>query len=210
MLLFGCAAQGTGCLDGTAPSGTATAPNTAIGFWTAGNGIVILQQAAVLSTNGAEMQMDCMVRLDFSARTARLVALAGFGMKLFDIEATPTTLTVHSALPVLDRLPHFLQHAAEALRRLYLTHQPAPEAPAFEQGTGLVLVTRLENGEDRHRLDRTGRLLETQHCGRDGQWTIAYEYSDSAPGGPPRTSRLDDTAAGYRLTLQLTSVRHHE
>lgn len=175
--------------------------------WTNGQGVYTLKQAVVLLVGGRSLQMDGIIRIDLDRKVARLVVLGGFGMKWFDMEVTPRGYVVNSVLPAASQFPGFLDHAARAVQRLYLTYQPAVDSTdAYMDGALLVAIG--EEGEARFTFDSSGKLERTEFMSERERWNVGYDYSGQPDTTVPSTVTLVDHGADYRLILRTTSVKY--
>nr|WP_287410795.1 DUF3261 domain-containing protein [Pseudodesulfovibrio sp.] len=175
--------------------------------WINGQGVYTLKQAVVLQVGERSLQMDGIIRIDLDKKVARLVILGGFGMKWFDMGVTPTAHVVHFVLPAARQLPRFLDHAAQAVQRLYLTYQPAVDSKGvYMDGDSLVAIG--EEGEAKFTFDSSGKIQRTEFIGESEKWNVSYDYSGQPDTPVPNTVTLADHGADYRLILRTTSVRY--
>lgn len=175
--------------------------------WTNGQGVYTLKQAVVLQTGDRSLQMDGIIRIDLDKKVARLIVLGGFGMKWFDMEVTPRAYVVKSVLPTARQFPGFLDHAARAVQRLYLTYQPAVDSRGASMD-GASLVISWEEGETAFTFDNSGKLQHTKFIGKGKNWNIDYGFPGQPDSPVPNTVTLDDHGADYRLILRTTSVKY--
>jgi hypothetical protein len=148
------------------------------------------------------------MELDPRGRRARLVALEGMGLKLFDLTVTADGVEVNHLIPDLRRHPGLAEAVAASVRRIFFQPQPVP-------------TDRLEIGSREYRLRRTGTdeinfvfggdpplLLEKRSLGPAGDWWVGYyQYRELGGRQIPEGIFLQDRRAGYTLTLWLESVK---
>lgn len=179
--------------------------------WRAAPGVWRIRQSGLFELRGRRLPMEGFLELDNANRRARLVALEGLGLKLFDLTVTVDGVEVHHLLPDLAKEPHLAEAVAASVRRIFLA--PRPDAG-----------DRLEIRKRDYRLTRSGGervdflfggdpplLLETRVRGAAGDWRVGYYQYREAAGVPiPAGILLQDRRAGYRLTLWLESVKRGE
>lgn len=73
------------------------------------------------------------MRFEHDGRTIRIVGIAGFGMKLFDLSISQNAVETHFISPGLSRINNLSEHIAFCVRRIWLAPQP-------EIGNGLCSV----------------------------------------------------------------------
>jgi len=206
--LFGCT-RIPFALPETAPvQSDMTAARLASNAWPAQVGVYRLRQTVLFEFRGARVPMAGVMRLDLSARMARLVAMNDMGVKFFDLTITEKDEEQHYLLPKLSQFPHFTEAVAASVRRVFL-------APRPEQSDALVL-TKDHYLLQRHYkggtvcFDFCGRqpqLIETKVSTEQERWQAQYfEYQTAGKISYPRGIILEDNIAGYRLTLWLDEV----
>lgn len=84
---------------------------------------------------GLDQTFSGMMRFDNERRSVRLVGIAGFGMKLFDLSISRDGVETHFISPGLNRITNLAEHVAFCVRRIWLNHQPEieNELPQIEE-----------------------------------------------------------------------------
>ncbi len=180
-------------------------------FWLDEAAIYRIRQSGVFQLRGMKLPLEGFMELDAGHRRARLVALEGMGLKLFDLTVTAESVEVHQLLPDLRKHPGLPEAVAESVRRIFFQPQPSRD-------------DRLEIGTREYRLRRAGPeeltfvfggepplLLTKRSEGASGDWRIGYyQYRDMGGQQIPEGIFLQDQRGGYTLTLWLESVRRIE
>ncbi len=206
LLLAGCARpQGGGDLP--------QAADLVSGTWVAQSATFRVRQSVLFEFRGARIPMSGLMEVDLEQKTGRLVGMNELGVKFFDLSILPEGHREHFLLPDLAAVPGLPAAVAEAVRRIFLTPQPAPTD----------LVRRARNGWRLERTDAEGReysfllggpqplLLEKSAIGRDQSWRVRYDdYRQAGELWLPGRAILQDRRAGYRLTLWLEEMKRTE
>lgn len=191
------------------PTTTRGAAELCNGQWTSGGGSLMIRQSALFEFEGLRVPIAGVMKLDRSAKVARLVGMNDMGVKLYDISIAAASSQAHFIVPDLARYPGFAEAVAVSVRRIFL--DPAPVASdTFEQTATKYLFTRQggDGGTIRFALGGAeAQLLEKSYSGPSGAWRIGYyQYQQQQGQLFPGGIVLDDQRAGYRLTLWLESV----
>lgn len=156
----------------------------------------LLRQTALLETGPTRLSMNALLRLDMAQRSARLVAMDDFGVKLFDLTVTATGEDRHFLLPALARIPGIDGLIAVSVRRIYLL--------PVTDGLG-------ETGLDQLFACDSGLLLERSRQLRHESWQVRYlSYREEAGIQHPVHVVVDDRGAGWRLTVWTEEVKEDE
>ncbi|WP_432822810.1 hypothetical protein [Trichloromonas sp.] len=180
-------------------------------FWLGEAATYRIRQSGLFQLRGMKLPIEGFMELDAGSRYARLVALEGMGLKLFDLTVTADTVEVHHLLPDLRRHPGLAEAVADSVRRIFFLPQPSS-------------ADRLEIASRDYRLRRSGSdevtfvfggepplLLEKRSQGPSGDWQVGYyQYREMTGRLIPEGIFLQDRRAGYTLTLWLESVKSIE
>jgi len=136
------------------------------------------------------VSFDGVMRLDAEARRIRVTALAGVGLRMFDMEVEPDAMRVVYLHPSLRKIPRVTEHIAESIRRIWFDC--------------LLQMPHIGSG--------------FSHSSGSG-WSITCTPNDvpgdgsgDAPGTAlwPETTRLADGRAGYVLTVRLLRAQRED
>jgi hypothetical protein len=177
-------------------------------FWLGHTAVYRIRQSGLFQLRGMKLPIEGFMELDANRRKARLVALEGMGLKLFDLTVTADTVEVNYLMPDLQKHPGLAEAVADSVRRIFFQPQPS-------------LADRLEIGSRDYRLQRAGAddlsfvfggepplLLEKRSVGLSGDWWVGYyQYRQLVGRQIPEGIFLQDRWAGYTLTLWLESVK---
>ncbi len=180
-------------------------------FWLDDAAVYRIRQSGLFQLHGMKLPLEGFMELDAGNRHARLVALEGMGLKLFDLTVTAEDVEVHHLLPELRKHPGLAEAVAESVRRIFFQPQPSRD-------------DRLEIAARDYRLRRVGSealtfvfggepplLLEKRSAGFSGDWRVGYyQYRQLAGRQIPEGVFLQDQRGGYTLTLWLESVKRIE
>ena len=179
------------------------------GLWSAGAGNLLIRQSALFELEGMRVPIAGIMKLDRSAKVARLVGMNDMGVKLYDISVDTVSSQAHFIIPDLARYPGFAEAVAVSVRRIFLAPEPAP-GDTLERSATNYLLTR-ENGAGGTLRFMSGGtdalLLEKKFRGPAESWQVRfYQYQRQQGQLFPGGIVLDDNRAGYRLTLWIESV----
>lgn len=186
-----------------------TAAELATGVWTQHPGVYRMRQSVLFELGGMRVPMTGLLQLDTRKQLVRLVAMNDMGVKLFDLSVSESDRQEHYIFPELARYPRFSEAVAASVRRIFLE-------PRIN---GSEVLRRSEQVYGLERPYRQGRLcfsfggseallLETAVDAEDERWQARFfEYRHNAELNYPHGIVLDDSMAGYRLTLWLENVR---
>lgn len=192
---------------------TPTVPRSAAalsgGLWSGGSGSLMIRQSALFEFGGMKVPIAGVMKLDRSAKVARLVGMNDMGVKLYDISVDAKSSQANFIIPDLARYPGFAEAVAASVRRIFLYPEPASD-DTLERTKANYLLTRKNGDGGTTRFLFGGadsQLLEKQYRGPTGSWLVRYyqynrQQGELFPGG----IILDDDRAGYRLTLWIESV----
>lgn len=156
----------------------------------------LLRQTALLETGPTRLTMNALLRLDMAQRSARLVAMDDFGVKLFDLTVTATGEERHFLLPALARIPGIDGQIAAAVRRIYLL--PVTDGP---DAAGIDQLLACDSG----------LLLERSRQFRHESWQVRYlNYREESGIQHPAQVVVDDRGGGWRLTVWTEEVKNDE
>lgn len=194
------------------PQLTATHPLTTAelleSYWLGAATVYRIRNSGLFQLRGMKLPIEGFMELDARRRSARLVALEGMGLKLFDLKVSADAVEVNHLLPDLRKYPGLAEAVAESVRRIFFQPQPA-------------LGDRLKRGGREYRLQRDGDdrvsftfggdpplLLKKTGVGPAGDWWVGYyQYREQCGRQIPEGVFLQDRRAGYTLTLWLESVK---
>lgn len=196
---------------------TPTVPRSAAelsaGLWNSGSGSLLIRQSALFEFEGMRVPIAGIMKLDRSAKVARLVGMNDMGVKLYDISVDAVSSQAHFIIPDLARYPGFAEAVSASVRRIFVTPEPAP-GDTYERTPTYYLLTRTEGVGGTVRFTFGGpeaQLLEKTFQGPSGSWRVRYyKYQRTQEHLFPGGIVLDDDRAGYRLTLWLESVEKYD
>lgn len=187
-----------------------SAHDLAESVWTAAPRVMRIHQTAHLKMRGREFQMIGLMELDTRNNEARLVGLNEFGVKLFDLEVTENDVTEHYLLPQISRFPQLSEAVGVSLRRIFLIPAMEPDRDGLSYSAGGYLLTG-DRGDQKVLFQFGGdpvRLIEKNVNQGPVQWRVVFfDYQNSPQGDYPGRILLVDRQAGYRLELNIESVR---
>lgn len=192
---------------------TPTVPSSAAALsgalWSSGTGSLMIRQSALFELEGMRVPITGVMKLDLSAKSARLVGMNDMGVKLYDISVDAASSQAHFIITDLARYPGFAEAVAVSVRRIFLAPSPAP-GDTLELTPTSYLLSR-ENGAGGTVSFTLGgadaQLLEKSCRGAAESWRVRYyQYQRQQGHLFPGGIVLDDERAGYRLTLWIESV----
>ncbi len=180
-------------------------------FWLGDAVTYRIRQSGLFQLRGMKLPIEGFMELDAGNQYARLVALEGMGLKLFDLTVTADTVEVHHLLPDLRRHPGLAEAVAESVRRIFFLPQPS-SADRLEIASRDYRLRRSESDEVTFVFGgEPPLLLEKRSQGPSGDWWVGYyQYREWAGREIPAGIFLQDRRAGYTLTLWLESVKSIE
>lgn len=192
---------------------TPTVPRSAAalsdGLWSSGSGSLMIRQSALFEFGGMRVPIAGIMKLDRSAKVARLVGMNDMGVKLYDISVDAASSQANFIIPDLASYPGFAEAVATSVRRIFLYPEPAA-GDTLERTKTNYLLTRKDSDGGRTRFVFGGadsQLLKKQYRGPAGAWLVRYyQYNRQQGRLFPGGIVLDDDRAGYRLTLWIESV----
>ena len=189
-------------------AGPKSAAELSASSWTAGAGSLLIRQSALFELQGMRIPITGVMKLDLTAKSARLVGMNDMGVKLYDISVDRTSSRTNFVVPDLGRYPGFTEAVAVSVRRIFLKPLPSP-TDSLTLSSRSYLLTRqgtdgklafLFGGADAQLLEKTGENPA-------GSWRVRYyQYQPQQGRLIPGGIVLDDDRAGYRLTLWIESV----
>lgn len=193
-------------LVATSPRSAAELSGT---LWNSGSETLLIRQSALFEFEGMRVPLIGVMKLDLSARDARLVGMNDMGVKLYDISVNATSSQAHFIMPELARHPGFAEAVAVSVRRIFITPEPSPD-DTLERTATNYLLTRQSGSGGTIRFTFGGAdalLLEKSLKDKAESWRIRYyQYQRQQGHFFPAGIVLDDDRAGYRLTLWIESV----
>lgn len=169
--------------------------------WMEQPGVWNLQQTVLLESRGHELLMSGFVRLNTSARTARVVAMNELGIKFFDLEVSEDAVREHFVAPDLRRFPEVSAMLAESVRHIYLVPRLTEDTPVWLAPYGPVAKTEWREAPVFLFLDPT--TAETaRKMSPERFWTVDYKaYRPEGRETIPGEVVYTHSKAGLRLTL---------
>lgn len=191
---------------------TVTTPRSAAELsgsqWSSGSGSLMIRQSALFELEGMRVPIAGIMKLDRSAKVARLVGMNDMGVKLYDISVDAAASQAHFIIPELTRYPGFAEAVATSVRRIFITPEPAPDDALERTGTSYILTRDAAGGVISFTFGGAdAQLIEKTFRGAAGSWRVRYyQYQRLSGHLFPGGIVLDDDRAGYRLTLWIESV----
>lgn len=178
-------------------------------LWNSGTGSLMIRQSALFEFNGMRVPIAGIMKLDRTAKSARLVGMNDMGVKLYDISVDAASSQSHFIMPDLASYPGFTEAVAVSVRRIFLVPEPAAD-DKLERTPKNYLLTRENGAGETIRFIFGGtdaQLLEKSFKGPADSWRVRYYQYQRQPGQLfPGGIVLDDDKAGFRLTLWIESV----
>lgn len=191
------------------PTTPRTAAELSARLWSSGSGSLMIRQSALFELEGMRIPIAGIMKLDLTAKAARLVGMNDMGVKLYDISVNAAASQAHFIIPDLARYPGFAEAVAVSVRRIFLAPQPAP-GDMLQRTPTSYLLTRKTAAEGTLSFTFGGaeaQLLEKLSRGPAESWRVRYyQYQRQQEQIFPGGIVLDDDRAGYRLTLWIESV----
>ncbi len=192
---------------------TPTVPRSAealsAALWSSGTGSLLIRQSALFELAGMRVPIVGIMKLDLSAKCARLVGMNDMGVKLYDISVDAASSQAHFVIPALARYPGFAEAVAVSVRRIFLAPEPAP-GDTLQRTAMSYLLARDNGAGGTVRFTFGGadaQLLEKSCRGPAESWRVRYyQYQRQQDSLFPGGIVLDDYRADYRLTLWIESV----
>jgi len=145
------------------------------------------------------------MRFERDGHTIRLVGMAGFGMKLFDLSISQDAVETHFISPGLRRINNLPEHIAFCVRRIWLTR-----LPETDNGFRLVENTTHVNGiHDGQRIEHEylqETLTATRSLGPREYWEIQYSERMADTREPSRII-FKEGHGRYLLDVRLIEQR---
>jgi hypothetical protein len=145
------------------------------------------------------------MRFDHDGQTIRLVGMAGFGMKLFDLSISRNAVETHFISPGLSRINKLPEHIAFCVRKIWLTPQP-------KIGNGLsgventAFIYGLHDGQRIEHEYARETLASIRALGPREFWNIQYEKPVKDAREPSRII-FNDGQGRYSLDVSLIEQR---
>lgn len=145
------------------------------------------------------------MRFDDDGQSIRLVGMAGFDMKLFDLSISNEAVGTHFISPGLSRINKLPEHIAFCVRRIWLPHLP-------ENGNGFRLVENATYKYEIHDGQRIEHkylhetLTATRSLGPREYWEIQYSERMTDTQEPSRII-FKDSHGRYSLDVRLIEQR---
>ena len=147
-----------------------------------------------------DLAFDGIMRLSHSPRTARVVGMGGFGLKLFDLTVSPTYVTTHFLHPSIARIPHAADRIAFCIRRIWMGYGPTPHDGITLSGKDARLYgvhdgVRLEHGFSKN------TLISTTARGPAEFWKILFTERGKTTRLPGKIEFFNENE-GYSLVIR--------
>lgn len=145
------------------------------------------------------------MRFDHDGQSIRLVGMAGFGMKLFDLSISKEAVETHFISSGLSRINNLPEHIAFCVRRIWLTHQPETNN-GFRQVVDTTYIYGIHDGQriEHEYLQET--LTATRALGPREYWEIQYSER-MADTREPASIIFKDSRGRYSLDVRLIEQR---
>jgi hypothetical protein len=151
--------------------------------------------------NDLDQTFNGIMRFDSTGQTMRLIGMAGFGLKLFDLTVRPEALETHFLHPGLGRVHDMPERIAFCVRRIWLGPPPSYREGVERHGGKTLLLDKHEGVLLEHTF--TGQTLTaTRARGPRESWTISYP-DRTANDREPRTIVFTDGRGRYELHIRL-------
>ncbi|MCC8194259.1 MAG: hypothetical protein LIP28_06415 [Deltaproteobacteria bacterium] len=136
---------------------------------------------------GFDQRFDGLMRLDEANRSIRVTALAGLGIRLFDMEMGPDWMRAVYLHPSLKKIPRVTEHVTACIRRIWFDCFGRMPQTITRSGTD----SGIGSGAD----SVTGRV-SFSGVALEGVWPSLVRYAD--PG------------AGYTLAVRVLSAQRED
>ncbi|MGE4441644.1 MAG: DUF3261 domain-containing protein [Desulfomicrobium sp.] len=145
------------------------------------------------------------MRFEHDGRTIRLVGMAGFGMKLFDLSISQDTVETHFISPGLSRINKLPEHIAFCVRKIWLTPQPKIKN-GLSGVENTAFIYGLHNGQRIEHEYASETLASVRALGPREYWNIQYEKPEKDTREPSRII-FNDGQGRYSLDVSLIEQR---
>ena len=146
-----------------------------------------------------DLSFDGVMRLDPGSRTARVVALGGFGFKLFDLEIGMDSLRIHALHPSVAHMDRLPEHVAFCVRRIWLGFGPSPADGLVREENSARLYGRHGGVFLEHEMNGNLRTA-TRASGPDEFWELVFAPGVSSTQEPDLITFTDED---IELTIRL-------
>ncbi len=181
------------------------------GNWLQRPGIWHLRQSVLLELGSRKIPLEGLLRLDTKRREARLVAMNGMGLVLFDLQIDQQGQKLLRAMPQLEKQPGFAVGVAKSLRRIFLAPQPEGADQLEIRPDAQRLWRPLPGGSLSFSFSCTGDLRETRQKSQNGDWRTVYDdYQPLAELRIPQQIRFNDYRYRVKLSLWLSEVKRED
>lgn len=176
--------------------------------WLNKGGVWRLRQTTLLEAGGKKFPLEGFLRLDLVKQEARLVAMNGVGLVLFDLLVTPDDQQLHRAVPQLQQLDGFASGVAQSLRQIFFQTQPQV-GDKIENITNLQRVKRsISGGTINFSYDCRGDLRTVRQEAKSGNWRVAYDkYQQHDNQRVPLHIIMNDYRQRLKLSLWISAAR---
>ncbi len=174
--------------------------------WPARNGLLLRHSVRLrIPGRNVDQTFSGLMRFDHDGHTIRLVGMAGFGMKLFDLSISQDAVETHFISPGLSRITNLPEHIAFCVRKIWLTPQPTT-------GTGLsgaentAYTYGIHDGQRIEHEYVNETLTAARALGPREYWKIQYGKPMKDTLEPSRII-FDDGQGRYSLDVTLIEQR---
>jgi len=170
------------------------------------NGLLLRHSVRLrIPGRSVDQTFNGIMRFDHDGQAIRLVGMAGFGMKLFDLSINQDAVETHFISPGLSRINNLPEHIAFCVRRIWLTHQPGT-GNEFRQVEGASHMYRIHDGQHIEHEYLNETLTTTRSLGPREYWEIQYSERMTDTREPSRII-FKDGHERYLLDVRLIEQR---
>ena len=154
---------------------------------------------------GLDQTFSGIMRFDHNGQSVRLVGMAGFGMKIFDLSISQETVETHFISPGLSRINNLSEHIAFCVRRIWLAPQPEI-GNGFRRIEDTAYMYGIHDGQHIEHEYLKETLTATRSLGPDEYWEIQYSERMTDTQEPSRII-FKDSHGRYSLDMRLIEQR---
>lgn len=170
------------------------------------NGLLLRHSVRLqIPGRGLDQTFSGIMRFDHNADSIRLVGMAGFGMKLFDLSIRQEAVETHFISPGLSRINNLSEHIAFCVRRIWLAPQPEI-GNGFRQIEDTTYIYGIHNGQRIEHEYLKETLTTTRSLGPDEYWEIQYSERMTDTREPSRII-FKDSRGRYSVDVRLIEQR---
>ncbi len=204
-----------GCMPATPPQqlpedclAVASVQKLITGNWLNQPAVWRLRQATLLEVGNKKIPLEGFLRLDLVKQEARLVAMNGVGLVLFDLLVTAESEELKRAVPQLLKVDGFAAGVAQSLRQIFFLDSPTAADTVVNLSNIQRVERSLAGGEIEFIYDCQGDLRTIRQDATAGDWRVAYDnYQLQEQTLVPEQIVMNDYRHRLKLSLWIRGAR---